>query len=1680
MSARIISLEMVSTYRGDLEQHLKRERTRLKWFQRELRRNPLLVPVKLDLSGIRGQAQAISKMVMGEVARTRGGLLGPDGLPVSAGSTAAARMNPRAGLLSTTTSKTFDKNGNLQSTVRTETEQLGRGITMVSRYKGAATNAFETVHKDMRDVADLQDRINAATRNGAKDLAAARGRGDKPEQIRLLREQEARLAAVLQHQSALPFQGSAAYRQGENKAQRLADRIATLEGGQDAAATKKARADRTRDVANSITQEERRVQTALKANKLAMDQAERITVQATREAEINRLYAERKRLFEDSRDRFRAMDQSLQQEGRPDLADRAMRRTLGAQNAANQAELDGERRRTDVMRRQQAEAERARKLADRAAAAAGRGNASRAIRLEEHATRLAVQRNEADMARAKALPDLAAREAELNRLHAERRRMHTDSAARLDALAASGTGAWADPANAAKAQAAALRAREAAARAEVGGVKQESAAVRAAQAQAAAEATAARQRAYQRELQDIQHQSAARIAQINQTEARERAAAGKNVSAKQAAAERAHLARQAEYQNRARRFAAVQNRATATGDHTIATGARGRAGASMVAAERDMLRFAGASRASGHALDFHSSSLLRNAASFVKWMVPMQAVMGAVSAFTAGVAGAIQVDAQFARLRAVFRGTEEEAQRLKVGVLQLASAEGRSTEEAMDAAIRWSRLGLTRVQTLQAVRVSLMAANVAEISAAEAAEKLAAVYATYRLSVGDLDTVLGRLNAISNRYNVTNKDMLEGIVRVAAVAKQSGLALEDLEGIIGAVTGATGRPGPEIGNAMKFILTRLSDPKIAEKLRENFDFELTTPTGELKSMSLVLRELAELYPTLNNAQQAYLLNTVAGSRQANRFAQVLSEFNQAQVLTAKAAFDTGSAFAENAKIVQSLQSRVDALKSSWTALFSAMGDAGAMEWVIERMRYLQGIIDRMNQSSAEFKFPKTFAINDPRTADAIETLGGGEDKWFGTRSSFSREELEKARQRIRKSIRQWRDDLGGDNAPDALAGGVGPVAGTGFSQVQFKSVAEAEKMLERINALLDRGGDTGPQDAIGMAVSKVSSLRAQVKGLETEAAVFDRINKAVSGGHIDRTTLVKDFSAAAETLIQVNDAAVTYGDTMKKFDAALASGDNSAIASQAAALRDFFTARIPPKAAELEANKEPALREIAAQRAKLKAEELALRSKANPADPKESAERQRQLNEITRQIDAADKEAQAVARKPEAAVRRLGFTDPERQRISEFSQDLEEQAKSLSDALEKIAPDAENDPIVRTFAARREAAAATLGLIEETQRRITEFGGQVGASYAAKIAGGPTSQLYGENSVWQQYGRDAKRQQEDEQIWQVQADAAREKMAAENRRIANEERAAAIERAARDAGKRAGWRAEAFRYGESDADKNINVARAAINRSASMLGGLRDDNFFTGRNKDVMGRAEDRGAVLADEKVAREALENLERRQYEIEAARRQVAIDTAKAMRDQTEEAGKRLALASREDQLRAAALKRTIRDTGAVGANEFFMLSQQSRQVFANYLPNDAPDFLNDAKQAARRALETLNQESVAIAENVSGLRQALKALEERITRELGQGGVLEIRPEEVNPPGRGPSAASNPGTRDASPTINLNLGSVSVAVNLAKQVEPLLTNYVDRNLAAGLSALEARLTKGNRLPAVPSAVE
>lgn len=335
---------------------------------------------------------------------------------------------------------------------------------------------------------------------------------------------------------------------------------------------------------------------------------------------------------------------------------------------------------------------------------------------------------------------------------------------------------------------------------------------------------------------------------------------------------------------------------------------------------------------------------LGNLATAAKWIASYQAIDLAIRGVSHSLTSLTETDSQIARLSQVFQGAGGSARQLTDDVLRLAAANGRSTDEAMESAIQWARLGLSRVQINEAVRVSLQAANVAELSAADATERLSALTQAYGLSVHQLAGTLGMLNAVSNTFNVTNSAMLDGLSKTAAIASQAGVPLAELVGIIGGAVGTTGQAGANIGTVIKTIIGRVSNPEIQEKLREQFQIEVTTEGGaNIKDFSKTLAETFVAFQRLNAAERQSLLFNTAGTHQASRLAAILDSYVRGQVLAINAQLSLNSAERENEKITAALKAQLTGLVSEWDRFVNIQGNRGpsqALGGITEALRNL--------------------------------------------------------------------------------------------------------------------------------------------------------------------------------------------------------------------------------------------------------------------------------------------------------------------------------------------------------------------------------------------------------------------------------------------------------------------------------------------------------------------------------------------------------------------------------------------------------------------------------------------------------------------------------------------------------------------------------------------------------------------
>lgn len=254
------------------------------------------------------------------------------------------------------------------------------------------------------------------------------------------------------------------------------------------------------------------------------------------------------------------------------------------------------------------------------------------------------------------------------------------------------------------------------------------------------------------------------------------------------------------------------------------------------------------------------------------------------------VSEVVNLESSLARIQGILR-SKSLSERLEIegAVIKSAQDYGTALDDMVKATTVFAQTGLNAREALSAARASIGAQLGAGIEPGQAQELLIAVR---NISEGHIlnTEILDRLSRIESTRPVTAQDLAIALQRVGSLASTlqperiGGTDFADL--VIGAtstIVGHTRVSGNQAATALKFILSRLSSPEIANKLQTKFGVKLAADEkGSLRPLQDVLSDIAATYQATKGTNQGQeLLQTVAGARQINVAAALFGNFQEA-------------------------------------------------------------------------------------------------------------------------------------------------------------------------------------------------------------------------------------------------------------------------------------------------------------------------------------------------------------------------------------------------------------------------------------------------------------------------------------------------------------------------------------------------------------------------------------------------------------------------------------------------------------------------------------------------------------------------------------------------------------------------------------------------------------------------------
>lgn len=348
------------------------------------------------------------------------------------------------------------------------------------------------------------------------------------------------------------------------------------------------------------------------------------------------------------------------------------------------------------------------------------------------------------------------------------------------------------------------------------------------------------------------------------------------------------------------------------------------------------------------------------------WQMLGNAIAGVKRSFVEALDTMKSVDDEMVTIRKVTGASADELEKIEKRAYKTASAYGVAADEYLQFVSGFSRAGYGE----QASALAELAAKtqiVGDTNAETAQQFLLSVDAAYKYqgNIEKLTAVLDGANEIDNRYATSIQKVAEGLGKVAPIAAQAHVGVDELTAAIGTITAVTQRSGTEAATALRALfLNIIGDTKT------EIDEGVTWTTGEIAGLRDVIKVYAKdaydaaqatgsvINPMkaiaglsksmkdglLTEQQLMEMVSDIGGKLRTSQLLALIQHWDMYESMLTDFAGAAGSADKEVENALDSWTRKTEILKNKWTEFVSHLVETdtikGALDGVIKLVELL--------------------------------------------------------------------------------------------------------------------------------------------------------------------------------------------------------------------------------------------------------------------------------------------------------------------------------------------------------------------------------------------------------------------------------------------------------------------------------------------------------------------------------------------------------------------------------------------------------------------------------------------------------------------------------------------------------------------------------------------------------------------
>lgn len=149
----------------------------------------------------------------------------------------------------------------------------------------------------------------------------------------------------------------------------------------------------------------------------------------------------------------------------------------------------------------------------------------------------------------------------------------------------------------------------------------------------------------------------------------------------------------------------------------------------------------------------------------------------------------------------------------------------------------------------------------------------------------------------------------------------------------------------------------ITTSKLRKELKALTGVDIMENDNTFKSTYKILEEISEVYDQLTNIQQSKVAELLGGKVGYNTIQSILGNFDTAKQIVAEldSGLAKGSANKELERSLDSIQGKLNQLKSTWQQFSTDLLDTGAVKGIVDALKGLVSVLDSLTKTLKNFK-----------------------------------------------------------------------------------------------------------------------------------------------------------------------------------------------------------------------------------------------------------------------------------------------------------------------------------------------------------------------------------------------------------------------------------------------------------------------------------------------------------------------------------------------------------------------------------------------------------------------------------------------------------------------------------------------------------------------------------------------------